>query len=581
MRRYLRLLAVLIPGLVVVPAVATTSGTKLDAALAQLPAPGKALGQVSVIVRTTSAPTRTNLDEFASLGGRYRCTFRSFPGFAGTVPVGRLSDLASRRWVKGVSSDARVRKMLDVTAPAIGADVAWSTLELTGRGVTIAVLDSGITEHGDFVNPPVSGDDWKKCPSRVIGGADWTKDKVEGRFKDNDKCGHGTDVAGIIAGNGLMTVWYKGHDPKDDPQFYRHFVGIAPEAALVNCRVLDKEGFGYVSDVVAAIEWCVENAALYNIEVINLSLGHPIAESYTTDPLCQACEYAWTHGIVVVVAAGNWGRAGYSSILSPANDPYVITVGATNTYGTPDRSDDHICAYSGRGPTAIDHILKPDLVAPGNRIVSARDRDSFLDKLFKDTNVVPTDSYEGRPHGNPRDESAYFVLSGTSMSAAVVSGAAALMLQQDPTLTPDTVKTRLMLTAEKWPSYGPLWQGAGYLSVPAALSSTVQSLTPAASPPVVATDDGGVAIDPQPGAVDANNIVWDPRTSPGTRAAGMYASEPVSEVYQPARDPFWTSWQPYPWWPEWACTAGLSDVDIFGEDYPSYVGKHGPKPPKN
>src|SRR5208282_4947363 len=150
--------------------------------------------------------------------------------------------------------------------------------------------------------------------------------------------------------------------------------GMAPGANIINLRVLDQNGSGTDSQVVAAIQQAIQLKSQYNIRVINLSLGRPVFESYTLDPLCQAVEQAWQAGIVVVVAAGNDGRDnsegtnGYMTITAPGNDPYVITVGAMKTEGTPTRTDDLIASYSSKGPTAIDHIVKPDLVAPGNNV---------------------------------------------------------------------------------------------------------------------------------------------------------------------------------------------------------------------
>src|SRR5262249_38599389 len=153
------------------------------------------------------------------------------------------------------------------------------------------------------------------------------------------------------------------------------------EASLIVLKVLDADGSGKTSDVVAGLEWCIRHAAVYNIRVINLSLGHRPEESFVNDPLCQAVEAAWNAGIVVVTAAGNNGRSRsddptsppqYGSIDSPGNDPLIVTVGALNAHGTVEPDDDTVATYSSRGPSRLDHIVKPDLVAPGNRVVSLR-----------------------------------------------------------------------------------------------------------------------------------------------------------------------------------------------------------------
>ena len=183
----------------------------------------------------------------------------------------------------------------------------------------------------------------------------------------SDQYGHGTHVAGIVAANGAQST---------GANFTHTFKGVAPNANIVNLRVLDANGNGQESDVIAAIDEAIALKDTYNIRVINLSLGHPVYESFKLDPLCQAVEAAWKAGITVVVAAGNMGRdnslgtLGYATINSPGNDPYVITVGAMNANETPWRSDDQIASYSSKGPSLLDHVVKPDLVAPGNNVVS-------------------------------------------------------------------------------------------------------------------------------------------------------------------------------------------------------------------
>src|SRR5687767_1653087 len=187
---------------------------------------------------------------------------------------------------------------------------------------------------------------------------------------------------------------------------------------------------------------------------MNLSLGRPVFESYKTDPLCQAVERAWKAGIVVVVAAGNEGRnnsqntQGYGTITSPANHPLAITVGAMKMAGTPDRANDLIASYSSKGPTLIDHIVKPDIVAPGNRVVSALAPRSFLSSSATSANRVPNSYYQNT--SSKAYSTDYHRLSGTSMAAAAVSGAAALMLEKDRSLSNDTVKAPRMKAASKF-----------------------------------------------------------------------------------------------------------------------------------
>jgi serine protease AprX len=288
--------------------------------------------------------------------------------------------------------------------------------------------------------------------------------------------------------------------------------------------------------------------------VINLSLGRPVYESYTQDPLCQAVEAAWQAGIVVVVAAGNEGRDnsmgtnGYGTIGAPGSDPAVITVGATKTADTPTRLDDNIASYSSKGPTLIDHVVKPDLVAPGNRTVSLQSPGSFLATNYPAQNVVPMPACDDLGNCTTLAGGQYLQLSGTSMATPVVAGAAALMIQQDPTLTPDTVKARMMKTAWKgYPQastaydsvgnsylaqYDVFTVGAGYLDVNAVLGNTDLASGSATSPVAVYDSTTGIAtlVNGQPltgtsvcwgdsvvwgesvvwggNAVDANSVIW-------------------------------------------------------------------------
>lgn len=262
----------------------------------------------------------------------------------------------------------------------------------------------------------------------------------------------------------------------------------------MNLRVLDGNGAGTDSGVINAINRAIQFQALYNIRVINLSLGRPVMETYKNDPLCQAVESAWRAGIVVVTAAGNLGRDnsrnnnGYGTILSPGNDPYVITVGAMKTFDTPSRADDRIATYSSKGPTAIDHLVKPDLVAAGNQIASTM-YDSTNKTLGKQMpqNLIGRSTYSTSPYGATLSQ--YFNLSGTSMATPMVSGAAALLLQRNPSLTPAQIKARLMKTAAKTFPTSSVWTdpvtgvsyysqydaftiGAGYMDIAAALTNT-------------------------------------------------------------------------------------------------------------
>src|SRR5438270_7360991 len=268
---------------------------------------------------------------------------------------------------------------------------------------------------------------------------------------------------------------------------------MATGANLTDVRVLNSRGMGTVSNVIAGINWAIQNKAAYNIRVMNLSLGTGITQSYKTDPLCIAVGKAVGAGIVVVVAAGNWGKdaAGnkiFGGILSPANSPRVITVGATNTQQTTKRSDDVVTTYSSRGPTLVDGLAKPDLVAPGNRTGSAETADTA-----PSTNYSYSTSNQGGLIGSvlsgstttntPQPNGWYQVLSGTSFAAPAVSGTVALILEANPSLTPSMVKAVLMRTAQRLSIYEQMvadrqmpsfvraiTEGAGELNTSAALT---------------------------------------------------------------------------------------------------------------
>ena len=328
--------------------------------------------------------------------------------------------------------------------------------------------------------------------------------------------GHGTHVAGILAGNATSST---------GTSYYKSFRGMAPNVKLIDLRVLDANGSGTDSNVILAIDRAIQLKCTYAVRVINLSLGRPVVRSYSLDPLCQAVERAWRAGIMVVVAAGNEGRNqsagtdGYATITSPGDDPLVITVGGIKTVGTASRADDQIASYSSKGPTLIDHVVKPDLVAPGNRTISLLASNSLLD-TSSSTNKILLSAYQNT--NSTRFSSDYYRLSGTSMATPIVSGAAAIMLSRDPMLTPDTIKARLMKTATKsFPSYStaidPVTNtsftsqydiftiGAGYVDIWAAVNSsvTVPAESSAASPLAV--------IDPSTNTVQVINstvAIW-------------------------------------------------------------------------
>ncbi len=303
-------------------------------------------------------------------------------------------------------------------------------VNLDGQGVTVAVVDSGIAHHPDFQ----SGDQ-----TRII------YDGFFGNQSDSsDQYGHGTHVAGILAGSGAAS---NGE--------YR---GVAPGVNLIDLKVSDQNGMTYESSMIDALGWIYNNCSTYNIRVVNISINSTIAQSYQTSALDAAAEALWLNGIVVVVSSGNNGTGnGPVTIYPPANDPFVITVGATEDKGTPSLGDDTFAAFSAYGTTE-DGFAKPDLVAPGRNLIAA---------------LAGTDAtmYIAHPFHRVNDD--YFRMSGTSMSAPVVSGAVALLLQSDPNLNPDQIKYRLMATANEidW-NFDPAKAGAGILDIYAAVNGT-------------------------------------------------------------------------------------------------------------
>ena len=309
-------------------------------------------------------------------------------------------------------------------AKSLGADVLWNESNyLQGQGVTVAVVDSGIAPHQDFM--AANGQ------SRLLAQVDFI---TPGAVLD-DFYGHGTHVAGSIGGNGARSG---GKYP-----------GVAPQVNLVDVKVMDDLGIGTTSSVVEGLQWIYDNKDLYNIRVVNLSLNSTVTETYHTSALDAALEVLWFNGIVVVVSAGNNGTYASGVVFPPANDPFVITVGAVDDMGTRDTTDDVLASFSAFG-TTDDGFSKPDIVVPGRNIISPLASD--------DCNLI----IDHPDHAVPGDDGTfYFRMSGTSMASGVAAGAVALLLQDEPQLTPDQVKFRLMDTARPF-SGG---NAAGYMDL--------------------------------------------------------------------------------------------------------------------
>ncbi|MGE5245975.1 MAG: S8 family peptidase [Betaproteobacteria bacterium] len=413
-----------------------------------------------------------------AIAARYNVTVKRYltSGAVLRVNAGQLEALQQDDSIDHLSGDVPIRAS-DVTAEAIGADQVWagedSLQPLTGEGVTVAVIDSGIDpSHVALAH-------------RVLASVDFTGgDGI-------DRYGHGTHVAALVAGQSAADANVPA------------FSGVAPGAYIVNERALGDDGSGTVSSVIEAIDWAIAHRRDYNIQIINLSLGAPVLQPYRDDPLCEAVERAVHAGIVVVAAAGNYGetqdgRPIIGGIVSPGNSPFAITVGALDTHGTPQRSDDTVAAYSSRGPTRYDLVLKPDVVAPGSHVVSAEAPGSFIATTYPQRHVAG----EG--------EDGYIQLSGTSMATAVVSGTAALLLEERGHLTPGQVKVALQLTATFLPSAGLIGGGAGSVNALAAaefVDGRPHSGLPTTTVSGETTTPGGIAT-ARNGAANPSSLVW-------------------------------------------------------------------------
>jgi serine protease AprX len=448
------------------------------------------------------------LGDVLKLGGTVLNSLPLVNGLVASLDGNGIVSLSNQSNVIYISKDRPVNLLMDTASAAVNAPVAWKS-NYTGSGIGVAVIDSGVNSHRDLNGTGLLSS------SRVVYNKSFLSTSSAA-----DQYGHGTHIAGLIAGNGASST---------GSAYSRTFKGIAPSAKIVNLRVLDANGSGTDSAVINAIQTAISLKSTYNIRVINLSLGRGVYESYKLDPLCQAVERAWKAGIVVVVAAGNNGRNqstnGYWTINAPGNDPYVLTVGAMKTQGTPDRSDDTIASYSSKGPTLIDHISKPDVVAPGNLLVSTELPGVTLEQA-EPGNLVPYNYY--MYGGSSYASSSYFTLSGTSMATGVVSGIVADLLQARPSLTPDQVKARLMKSAGKsFPTsssvydpasgntyvsyYDAFTVGAGYVDLAAALANSDTVNGTAMSPVATLTSNGtSVYLTRDPSSTWGTSSAWTP-----------------------------------------------------------------------
>jgi serine protease AprX len=355
---------------------------------------------------------------------------------------------------------------------SVFAPQAW--LRATGQGVGVAVIDTGI--DGTLPDFNDASDE-----SRIVASVVTNPDAQTAQ----DTYGHGTHVAGIVAGDGRRRSY-------EDPAEGR-YVGVAPDANLIAIKASDDQGGGTILDVIYGLQFAVDHKADYNIRVVNLSLASTIPTSYRTDPLDAAVESAHFHGILVVAAAGNRGTSADATHYSPGNDPYALTVGAVDDRATTDRTDDTVADWSSTGQTQ-DGVAKPEITAPGSHIVSTLATGS----AFAD--LCPTCVVDG----------SYIRLGGTSLAAPVVAGAAALVFEAHPDWTPDQVKATLIETAHD--------VEGGAAEVDASAATTTENPVGTANVGLVPND----LVDAATGDIDETRSSWG-RSSWGNAPESLVA----------------------------------------------------------
>jgi serine protease AprX len=464
---------------------------------------------MAVIVRSTADAVASAERFVVSLGGRVDLPLGIINGFRATIPAAALTRLAHAPQIWSITPDSPVHmNAIDPTlgydigdngspylvAKAVGADQAWKS-GLTGAGVDVAVIDTGVAPLPELKD-------------RIVYGPDLSPESQIDALRYNDTYGHGTHMAGLIA----------GRDPNLAPGAIptaSNYTGVAPGARVVSVKVSTYNGSTDVSQVLAAIDWVVQhkNSGDLNIRVLNLSFGTDGTQDYRLDPLAYAAEVAWRAGIVVVTAAGNEGF-GNAKLNNPAYDPFVIAVGADNMKGNAGSGNDVVPDFSARG---TDRGV--DFVAPGKSVISLRVAGSYID-----TN---------NPGGRVGDR--FFRGSGTSQAAAVTSGVVALLLQQRPNLTPDQVKYILRASAAPLPAEDSVAKGRGLVAIDRAMTTATptsgyqQTFEPStglgsieASRGSQKLSDGGVELE---GEMDIfgntfDSSVWAPLSANGSSWTG-------------------------------------------------------------
>lgn len=334
---------------------------------------------ISAIIFLDCKCDSPTIEKIKSMGAKIKYELELIDAVAVEATADVINQISTDKSIAYVSMDSEVSTCMDIARQSINAN----SVEYTGKGVCIAVIDTGVYPHSDLT--------LKK--NRIVEFVDF----VNGKNNPYDDNGHGTHCAGIVAGNGGKSNG-----------LYR---GIAPEANIIGLKVMDSMGSGNMSNILAALDWVYKNKEKYNIRIVSMSLGASGVKS-KYDPLVMAVEKLWDNGIVVVAAAGNEGPY-LSTISSPGSSAKIITVACSDDKGTPNISDDVIAEFSSRGPSYFSK-LKPDLAAPGVNIMSLSTGGGYVQ------------------------------MSGTSMSTPIISGCCALLLEKYPELTPEEVKRKLM-----------------------------------------------------------------------------------------------------------------------------------------
>jgi serine protease AprX len=423
----------------IVAAGAAAAATLAATSLVGAPA-ASAGGSETVIV--TSTGLLSPIDAVLSVGGTVLTQYHIIDGVEASILTVEEPVLAALPGIT-VTHDVAVsaQSTTESTAPHTPSDAFLQETGATklaasgdtGQGVTVAVLDTGIDNLPDFAG-------------RLIGGVDLTS----GNSPFQDSYGHGTFVAGLVAGGGASSSG--------------QYTGEAPGANLVSVKVAGADGTTSLGTMISGLQWAVDKKATYGIKIVNISFGFQPPRSTVTDPLDQAVEAAWKSGITVVTSAGNAGPFD-GTVLSPGDDPLVITAGALDDMTTAAATDDEMNDFSSAGPTTPDGWVKPDLVTSGRSVVSLA--------------APGSTTYSQYP--SARVGSANFAGSGTSFSAAITSGAAALVLAANPRLSPNEVKARLLGTTVPGPVGNPFVDGHGALNAYAAATTGSMNFSQSAS----------------------------------------------------------------------------------------------------